>query len=324
MQKPIVVVGSINLDLVASADRIPQVGETIIGRSFATFYGGKGANQAVAVARLGYPVSMVGKVGKDAFGTQLRSALQQAGVDMKFVETVEGSSGTALITTEPHGENTIVVVPGANAYLTPRSLEKAEPLLRQAGFFLAQLEIPLEMVEYLAELAERHDIPFMLDPAPARELPESLLRRVSWLTPNETETQGLVKTTLDDTEQSAYTAADQLRSRGVKNVLLKLGSRGCLIAQGSQPKQRVPAFAVHAVDTTAAGDAFNAGFAVALLRGHSATDAAVFASAVAAISVTRPGAQPSMPSGDEVEEFLQEHRPGQSWVADHQRATEDQ
>ncbi len=302
------VVGSINLDLVASADRIPQVGETVTGRSFTTFFGGKGANQAVAVARLGYPVSMVGSVGDDAFGTQLRNGLEQAGVDTKFVGTVAGSSGTALITTGPNGENSIVVVPGANGQLTPQVLERAAPVLKQAGFILAQLEIPLETVEYLAEFAERHQIPFMLDPAPARELPESLLRKVSWLTPNETETQGLLRTELHDDEQRAHAAADQLCSRGVKNVVLKLGSRGCLIARGSQPKQRVPAFTVDAVDTTAAGDAFNAGLAVGLLRGYSALDSAVFASAVAAISVTRPGAQPSMPSGDEVEKFRREHQ----------------
>jgi ribokinase len=308
MQKPIVVVGSINLDLVASTDRIPQVGETVIGRTLTTFFGGKGANQAVAVARLGYPVSMIGSVGNDAFGTQLRSGLAEAGVNTDHVETVEGSSGTALIITGPNGENSIVVVPGANAHVTPKSLERAAPLLKQAGFILVQLEIPLETVEYLAEFAERYDIPFMLDPAPARELPASLLRRVSWLTPNETETRELLKANLDDNEQSANAAADQLLSRGVKNVVLKLGSRGCAVAQGSQSKERIPAFSVNAVDTTAAGDAFNAGFAVGLISGYSASESGVFASAVAALSVTRPGAQPSMPRSDEVEEFLREHQ----------------
>ena len=308
MQKPIVVVGSINLDLVASTDRIPQVGETVIGRSFSTFFGGKGGNQAVAVARLGYPVSMVGNVGNDAFGTQLRNGLAEAGVETKFVDLVEGSSGTALITTGPNGENSIVVVPGANAHLSPKSLERAAPLLRQAGFILAQLEIPLETVEYLAQFAERHEIPFMLDPAPARELSAPLLRRVSWLTPNETETCELLKESLDEDDQFAIAAADQLLSRGVKNVVLKLGSRGCVVAQGSQSKNRIPAFSVKAVDTTAAGDAFNAGFAVGLVSGYSALESGVFASAVAGLSVTRPGAQPSMPSGDEVEKFLHEHQ----------------
>ena len=308
MQKPIVVVGSINLDLVASTDRIPQVGETVIGRTFTTFFGGKGANQAVAVARLGYPVSMVGNVGNDAFGTQLRNGLAEVGVNTEYVGTVEGSSGTALIITGPNGENSIVVVPGANAQLTPKSIEQATPVLKQAGFILVQLEIPLETVEYLAEYAERHDIPLMLDPAPARELPVSLLRRVSWLTPNETETRELLKSNFDEDDQASYAAADQLLSRGVKNVVLKLGTRGCVIAQGSQPHQNIPAFSVNAVDTTAAGDAFNAGFAVGLISGYSAFESGVFASAVAGLSVTRPGAQPSMPRGDEVEKFLQERQ----------------
>jgi len=308
MQKPIVVVGSINLDLVASTERIPQVGETVIGRTFTTFFGGKGANQAVAVARLGYPVSMVGNVGNDAFGTQLRNGLAEVGVNTEYVGTVEGSSGTALIITGPNGENSIVVVPGANAQLTPKSIEQATPVLKQAGFILVQLEIPLETVEYLAEYAERHDIPLMLDPAPARELPVSLLRRVSWLTPNETETRELLKSNFDEDDQASYAAADQLLSRGVKNVVLKLGTRGCVIAQGSQPHQNIPAFSVNAVDTTAAGDAFNAGFAVGLISGYSAFESGVFASAVAGLSVTRPGAQPSMPRGDEVEKFLQERQ----------------
>lgn len=307
MRKPIVVVGSINLDLVVGADRIPRVGETIIGNRFATFYGGKGANQAVAAAKLGYPVSMVGNVGSDAFGTQLRDGLKDAGVDTAYVNTVEGPSGVALITTGRLGENNIVVVPGANGRLTPKLLEKAATILERSGFLLTQLEIPLETVEYLAQFAERHDIPLMLDPAPARELPTSLLRRVTWITPNETETQELLKTNNESSDQGYYAAADHLLDCGVKNVLLKLGVLGCLIAQGTLAKERIPAFSVDAVDTTAAGDAFNAAFAVGLMRGSTVARSAIFASAVAAISVTRPGAQPSMPTGDEVDRFL-EHR----------------
>jgi ribokinase len=306
MQKPIVVVGSINLDLVVGADRIPQAGETIIGNSFNTFCGGKGANQAVAVAKLGYPVSMVGNVGNDAFGAQLRQGLEDAGVDTACVNTVEGASGVAMITTGLRGENNIVVVPGANGHLTPRLLEKAATTLEHAGFLLAQLEIPLETVDYLAEFAEQHGIPLMLDPAPARELSERLLRRVSWITPNETETGVLLKTKFENGKQGSYVAAESLLGRGVKNVLLKLGPGGCLVAQGALLKERVPAFSVEAVDTTAAGDAFNAGFAVGLMRGFTVARSAVFASAVAAISVTRHGAQPSMPSFSEVKAFLHE------------------
>jgi len=304
MHKPIVVVGSINLDLVAGTDRIPHVGETVIGRSFNTFFGGKGANQAVAAAKLGYPVSMVGSVGDDAFGSQLRKGLEDAGVDTTYVNTVKGSSGIALITTGLLGENSIVVVPGANSQLSPELLGTAAPLLQRSGFLLAQLEIPLETVDYLSQFAERSNIPFMLDPAPAHQLPDSLLRRVTWITPNETETRALLRSDSEGGDHSAHAASDQLLACGVKNVLLKLGSRGCMIAQRSLPKEYVPAFHVDAVDTTAAGDAFNAGFAVGLLRGYSAKRSAVFASAVAAISVTRPGAQPSMPRDDEVEKFL--------------------
>jgi ribokinase len=307
MQKPIVVVGSINLDLVVGADRIPQVGETIMGHSFSTFYGGKGANQAVAAAKLGYPVSLIGNVGSDAFGPQLRNGLQEAGVDTTCVNTVEGASGVALITTGLGGENNIVVVPGANAELTPKFLQKAQTTLEHAGFLLAQLEIPLETIEFLAQFAERRNIPLMLDPAPARELSEKLLRGVSWITPNETETQKLLKTEVEDGDRGYYAAADRLLACGVKNVLLKLGSRGCVIAQGNLAKERVRAFSVNAVDTTAAGDAFNAGFAVGLMRGFTVARSAAFATAVAAISVTRPGAQPSMPTGDEVECFLEHH-----------------
>jgi ribokinase len=307
MQKPIVVVGSVNLDLVVGADRIPQVGETIIGKSFNTFYGGKGANQAVAAAKLGHPVAIVGNVGSDTFGTPLRAGLKDAGVDTTYLSTVEGPSGVALITIGSSGENNIVVVPGANGHLTTKLLEKAVPLLERAGFLLAQLEIPLETVEYLAQFAERHNIPLMLDPAPARELPATLLRSVTWITPNESETQEMLKILLKNGDQDYEAAADNLLGCGVQNVLLKLGSRGCIIAQRNLPKERVSAFSVDVVDTTAAGDAFNAGFAVALLRGSTVARSAAFASAVAAISVTRPGAQPSMPSGPEVEAFLRTH-----------------
>jgi ribokinase len=306
MLKPIVVVGSINLDLVVGADRIPQVGETIIGSSFNAFCGGKGANQAVAAAKLGHPVSMVGNVGNDAFGAQLRRGLEHAGVDTTYVNTVEGASGVALITTGLGGENNIVVVPGANGQLTPRLLEKAAAILEHAGFLLAQLEIPLETVEYLAEFAEQHGIPLMLDPAPARELSEKLFRKVSWITPNETETEVLLKIKLENGDRGCYAAAESLLGHGVKNVLLKLGPRGCLIAQGRLPKERLAPFSVDAVDTTAAGDAFNAGFAVGLMRGFTVARSAVFASAVAAISVTRHGAQPSMPTLAEVKAFVNE------------------
>jgi len=305
MNNPIVVVGSINLDLVVGADRIPRIGETVAGRTFNTFFGGKGANQAVAVAKLGYPVAMVGCVGTDAFGEQLNKGLNESGVDTIGVSTVEGPSGVALITTGSHGENTIVVVPGANEHLEPALLDRVTPMLERAGMLLTQLEIPFDTVEYLAQFAEQNNVPLMLDPAPARDFPMSLLRRVSWVTPNETEIQELVKRNISN-DNDCFAAAECLLSCGTKNVLLKMGSRGVLVAQQDGSKEIVPAYSVNPVDTTGAGDAFNAGFAVGLMKGMNVIESARFASAVAAICVTRRGAQPSMPALQEVEDLIGE------------------
>jgi len=234
----------------------------------------------------------------------LLDGLEDAGVNTAYLNTVEAPSGVARITTGAGGENNIVVMPGANGDLTPKLLERRASVLKNAGFPLAQPEVPLETVEYLAAFADRHDIRLMLDPAPARKLSTDLLQRVTWITPNETEMQELLATQLENADQGSYTAADRLLARGVKNVVLKLGSRGCVIAERNLPKERVLAFSVNAVDTTAAGDAFNAGFAVGLMRGTTVKRSAVFASAVAAISVTRNGAQPSMPTSAEVKAFL--------------------
>jgi len=309
MTKPVVVVGSINFDLVAGAHHIPKPGETIIGSSFQTFHGGKGANQAVAAAKLGHPTYMVGNVGHDVFGPQLRQALAEAKVNTSAVTTVDAVSGMALITISAGGENSIVVVPGANGMLLPEQLEKAAPVMKQAGFLLTQLEIPLETVEYLATFAEQHQIPLMLDPAPARDLSPSLLRKVEWLTPNETETEILLRRAVDGNKDTAiFAAADELLTLGARNVLLKLGARGCLVAEKDQDKQFIPAFLINAVDSTAAGDAFNAAFAVALLRGQTSPQSAQYACAVAGIAVSRYGAQPSMPTSTEVEEFIQLRR----------------
>jgi ribokinase len=306
MQKPIVVVSSINLDLVVGADCIPQVGETIIGNSFNTFYGGKGGEPGSRSGQTGLPRFNGRKRWQRHFWNAVASWDGRRRRGYNYVNKVEGASGVALITTGGRGENNIVVVPGANSLLTPELLEKATPRLERAGFILAQLEIPLETVDSLAQFAERHDIPLMLDPAPACELSGALLRRVSWITPNETETQELLKTDIGNGDQGYDAAAERLLACGVKNVLLKLGSRGSVIAQRNLKKQHVLAFTVNAVDTTAAGDAFNGGFAVGVMRGLTVARCAVFASAVAAISVTRAGAQPSMPTEDEVERFLEQ------------------
>ncbi|HXN99307.1 MAG TPA: ribokinase [Candidatus Acidoferrales bacterium] len=306
MRKPIVVVGSINLDLVATAERVPLPGETLTGRAFTTFHGGKGANQAVAVGRLGYPVGMVGKVGDDTFGTQLKSALRKAGVDARAVGTVRGSSGVALINIGDDGQNNIVVVPGANGKLLPKDITQSSALLRKAGMLLTQLEIPLITMETLAVFAHKNKIPLMLDPAPARELPTGLLQCVTWITPNESETRTLCGLDANEpvTPATAERCANLLLERGPKNVVIKMGSQGAFLATSTGTREMIPPFAVKAVDSTAAGDAFNAGFAVSLLSGSAPVQAARFASAVAAISVTRRGAQPSMPSLREVNRFL--------------------
>jgi ribokinase len=315
MRRPIVVVGSINLDLVATADHVPLPGETLTGNSFNTFHGGKGANQAVGVGRLGHPVSMVGKVGDDAFGPELRASLRKSKVDVNAVKAVTGSSGVALINIGRDGQNNIVVVPGANGKLLPKDISAHSGLLRKAGMILAQLEIPLITLETLAVFAHRNKIPLMLDPAPARELPAGVLQATTWITPNESETRTLCGLGPNEpvTPETAARCADLLLARGPKNVVIKMGSQGAYIATsagtwGEETREMVPSFAVKAVDSTAAGDAFNAGFAVSLLRGKTPRDAARYAAAVAAISVTRNGAQPSMPTAREVERFLKSQK----------------
>jgi ribokinase len=307
MPKPIVVVGSINLDLVVAADQLPAPGATVFGNTFNTFFGGKGANQAVAVAKLGYPVIMIGNVGSDSFGAQLIEGLKSSGVDVTRVERVAGASGVAVITIDEHGENAIVVVPGANATLSSSQLDKYRAVLRGAGAILTQLEIPFETTRYLAELAGKFDIPLILDPAPVQALPESLLKNLTWITPNETEARLLLSA--DGQPKSDEQTAQTLLDAGVRNVILKLGARGALVAERNSTMACVPGFKVAAVDTTAAGDAFNGAFAVAILRGMKPLEAARFANAVAAISVTRHGAQPSMPSSEEVEQFLKNQFP---------------
>ena len=308
MRKPVLVVGSANVDLVCSVDRIPEPGETVTGCRFDIFHGGKGANQAVAVAKLGYPVSMVAKVGDDEFGDRLRRGLRMARVDVKAVVAArQTSSGVALIATDRQGQNSIVVIPGANGKLLPKDLGKLLPLVRSAGMILTQLEVPLETVECLARLAQRFDIPLMLDPAPARELPSSLMRRVTFLTPNETETAVLSGIRTEElTPSTAPAIAQELLGRGPQNVILKMGCQGAYVAADGL-REFLPAFKVRAVDSTAAGDAFNGGLAVALARGSALLPAAEFATAVAALSVTRLGAQPSLPTAGELSKFLKAH-----------------
>ena len=304
--KSIVVVGSVNLDLVCTGKRIPAPGETVTGDQFQTFHGGKGANQAVAAGRLDCPVSMVANVGDDEFGGRLRDGLEDAGVDVEFVRITRGTaSGVALISVDARGQNSITVVPGANGKLLPRDLDRALPRLRSAAMILTQLEIPIKTVKHLAEIADRFNVPLMLDPAPARPIPRGVLRRVTYLTPNETEACALSGTApCDLNPQSAAVCAEKLLKAGPANVIIKMGRRGAFVASADGMRTMVPSFKVPVVDSTAAGDAFNGGLATGLIRGMTLLDAVRFAAAVGAVSVTRAGAQPAMPTAREVNRLL--------------------
>jgi ribokinase len=300
VEKKLLVVGSINIDLVACANRIPAPGETILGRTFDVFNGGKGANQAVAIAKLGAQVDMIASLGTDLFTERLLSGLKVAGVDTHAVKIVPGPCGVALISRADNGENSIIVISGANGEVSAADIDSHLDAVQQAAMILVQLETPLEAVIRLAEQAWLAKTPFMLDPAPAIPLPEGLLSRTTWLTPNETEAQTLLGVVNIDPPA----AAEKLLALGARNVALKLGSQGVFLAGRDCPAQQIPAFTVNAVDTTAAGDCFNAAFAVALTRGNPPAVAARYAAAAAAISVTRAGAQPSLPTSSEVEAFL--------------------
>jgi ribokinase len=310
-QKPIVVVGSINTDLVAVTKRMPAIGETVIGSDFQVHPGGKGANQAVAVARLGYPVRLVGRLGNDAFGAQLRTHLEHAGVEITGVSASDGASGVAVIVVAENGDNSIVLAPGANSKVTPEDIDTNISILRSAGMVLAQLEIPLETVEYLVRVCARENVPLILDPAPAMDLRPGIVKDIAWFTPNQTEAGFyLGNKHPESNSQSPAETAKILLSNGCRGVVLKMGAQGTYLASQSGIGSLVPAFSVDAIDTTAAGDAFNAGFATALMLGESPLDSAVFAAAVAAISVTRKGAQPSMPTMVEVTDFMKQRRRG--------------
>ncbi len=297
--KPIVVIGSINMDLVALTPQIPLAGQTLIGTGFATTPGGKGANQAVAVARLGAPVYIVGMVGEDVFGQALVDSLQEAGVATDSVSRVDGPSGIASIAVATRGENSIIVVPGANGRVTPDYLDRHEALIASAGMVLCQLELPMGTAQHALALCARSGVPVMLDPAPAAPLPDSIWPQITWFTPNETEAALYA-----DGALSAEESARLLLARGVSGVVLKRGAEGSYVAVRGGAAHWVPAFNAQAIDTVGAGDCFNGAFAVALTEGLDPWAAARFASAAAAISVTRRGAQASMPTRTEVDQFL--------------------
>lgn len=295
----ILVVGSSNTDLVVKTSRFPNPGETLVGGDFFLFQGGKGANQAVAAARMGAEVSFVSKLGKDLFGAQTKVALQGEGISTDWIlEDPALSTGIATITINEAGENQIIVAPGANASLLPAEIETAYRALESCDLALCQLEIPLPTVLYLAEKCRNAGKRLILNPAPAQELPDSLLQDLFLITPNETEASSL--TGMDCNADSDYPKiAEWFLEKGVQNILITLGEKGAYF-QNSVTGFLTPATPVHAVDTTAAGDVFNGTLAVALAEGRYWESAIQTASRAAAISVTRMGAQASIPYRIEV------------------------
>ncbi len=302
----IIVFGSINIDLVATAPRLPVGGETLLGENFFQVSGGKGANQAVALARLGIPVQMVGRVGADNFGVELVNNLQASGVQTNNIfvdETV--SSGVAIITVSRTGENQIVVIPGANGRVNQEDVQRLSNLLPEATALLLQLEIPIPAVVAAAKAASSANIKVILDPAPAQSnLPTELYPLIEIITPNEIEAGQLVGFAVDG-EETAAKAAEILLQRGVKCAIVKLGAKGIFCAT-AQEKFFVPAFPVDVVDTVAAGDAFNGGLAAALFEKMSLHQAVIWGAAAGALAATKPGAQTSLPDRLTFDTFLQE------------------
>ncbi|WP_084783798.1 ribokinase [Paenibacillus sp. FJAT-26967] len=288
-QKPrITVVGSINMDLVTITTQVPKVGETVFGNRFQMNPGGKGANQAVAAARLGAHVQLIGCIGKDVFGKDILRHLQQEGVDVSNVEPVTDSTATATITVS-NGDNSIIVVPAANQYVTAAFVESKRAVIANSDILILQLEIPLDGVEKAVEIAKENGVTVILNPAPIRELPSELIQLIDYVTPNEHEQtllkQGRSKEELDG------------------KLIVTKGSQGVSIHEGDK-EINIPAYRIDVVDTTGAGDAFNGGLAVALAKGTHLREACKFGNAVAALSTTKLGAQTGMPTAQEVEKFI--------------------
>jgi ribokinase len=301
-RRPIVIVGSITMDLVTRTPRIPAIGQTLIGTAFETTPGGKGANQAVAAARLGYRVAMVAKVGDDNFGPQLLDNLKRAGVDTGAMAQATGSSGLAPMFVAEDGQNAIVVVPGANGKMDRATVDGHAELIRSAGIVLCQLEIPMDTLAYTLDFCAGAQVPVMLDPAPAATLPDAVWNQVAWFTPNETEAAFYA-----GGETNVEATAKRLHAKGLRGVVLKRGVEGAFVSVAGERAEWVKPFKVDAIDTVGAGDCFNGAFAVAFEEGKDPWAAARFANAASALSVTRKGAQASMPSRAEVEEFLLNH-----------------
>ncbi len=303
----ICVIGSLNIDLTVSIPRFHLPGETIFSNDFKTYTGGKGGNQAVAAAKLKNDVMMVGKLGDDQYASIYIDLMNELKINHDAVlKTKDASSGVALIEVDEKGENRIVVVGGSNMLVDVPQIKNYLSKILSYDIFLFQLEIPLEPMVYLVKILKENNKTIILDPAPARELPDELISQVTILTPNETEL-GILSKMPTKTDDEVVAAARSLIAKGAKKVIAKLGSRGAMLVTENNSTM-VPAFKVKAIDTTAAGDSFNAGLATALEQGLNDYNAIRFANAVAAISTTASGAQGAMPSLDQVKEFINSNK----------------
>ncbi len=304
-KRKIAVVGSSNTDMIIKTAKIPRPGETILGGEFHMAAGGKGANQAVAAARAGGDVAFIARIGTDIFGKKAVEGFIHDRIDVKHVyKDRRSASGIALIIVGADGENNIVVASGANSHLSTEDIRRAERAISSANILLMQLETPLETVRKAAEIAAAQGVPVILNPAPARALDDRLLRQIAILTSNETETEILTGIKIKK-ESDMAKAAQRLLNKGVRTVFITLGSKGVFVAAKTEKIRRIiPAFKVKAVDTTAAGDVFNGALAVALAEGRLLLDAARFANAAAALSVTKLGAQPSAPYRKDIDKLI--------------------
>ncbi len=298
----ILVVGSINMDLVVRVPHSPKPGETVLGGDFETFPGGKGANQAVAAARMGGEVTMVGRVGNDDFGNTLIQGLVEDKIKTTHViKDSKARTGVAMISVAADGENMIVVASGANANVSVEDVGNTRSLMRETDLLLVQLECPLETVTAAIELAKAYGVPVVLNPAPAQPLPKSLLKNVDYLTPNQNELLILTG------EANLKDGIEKIQKWGLKNLIITLGANGArVISEGID--QHIPAHEITAVDTTAAGDAFNGALAVAIAEGKPLLDAVSYGMAAGALASTKRGAQPSLPTRESVKNLLANQR----------------
>lgn len=307
--KKICVIGSINVDLVTKADRYPKPGETIIGKDFNTFPGGKGANQAAAAGRLGADVCMIGKVGDDEFGVQMIETLKNSGVDTVGIDIMKDTrTGVACIQVVDSGQNSIVIYQGANAGVTEEFIMSKKDLIDKSDIIMIQLEIPMSTVVAVVKYAKRKGKVIVFDPAPVQKINEELYSYIDIITPNETEIQTLTGLQVLS-EEEVITASRSLIDKGVNAVIHKAGKKGAYLV-GINKFERFPTYDVKVIDTTAAGDSFNAGLAVALSQGKSIEESIDFANLVASISTTKFGAQSAMPTMKECNDFLEIHKNG--------------